>query len=589
VAEIANPSPQWVNIRRIALTFFPGVSMTSSKLNIYLTIASLAFLASCGIGEDEDFTGPFIDEFPPYILSITPQRDGVGPSEDIRITFTENMDPDSAFGNVAFEPAIAFNLVWPDAHTLNIEHDDFTAGTEYNLLLRGLSDLAGNPLGSSEDILFRSAFPPRLQDRSPINSQTNVNRAVQIVLGFTEEMDLTSLKNAITIDDGTGTLMASSPVTAFDLTLGLYYQVILVFDAALPANSLIRVEIAASALSAAGLALESDEIFSFTTGTEIIMPPHLISVVPENLSEIPPSQQEIVFTFSAAINSSSLQTSLISAQLLLVLQNAGLEPIWSPDATTLTIPLPNPLPAGLPIAITIATYADWYGNIQTDNIEYRVAVSGAGDPWPLIDGSKYSYYKIWGEIDPEEGNFYASNDNYYRVEGQPNGTMHWAAYYDFTYGFNYEYVIFNKTESMLEEVGDYYRAWIDVDPERSTSTPGIQLAHFPFVTGDSWTGSSAIVEDGENFNINYSVNVATREDVISTTLEYFGADVIWLDCWKVVATWTGNQGGPVLGSGDVTRWIAPSIGIVKATETNSDVFGFSDESTEELRSWVPGD
>ena len=556
--------------------------MKLSQSKLLLLLCLTVALASCS--SDDDITEPNNDTTPPTAVSFSPAENelGVSVSALITITFSEDMNTGSATNAVSLSSGTVTDLNWSTARTLNISHSEWNEGALVNVFISSsLTDLAGNSYQDNGLWQFEVEVTiPTLVSTTPADLSMGINRNTPISLLFSTKMDLVSLESAITIDDGQNPVALAA--LGFGVAAGDGNWVILTLDSVLAPLVDVTVTIDTSALSMAGMSLAQMETWSFTAGTEIdATPPELLSVVPANGSTIDATTPEIVFTFSEPVDPGSITVATISAQLLYV--TGGADPIWSGGGTVMTLPLTTTLGAEMPLAVTIANFSDATGNEQTVPINYRVDVAGIGDPWPLIDGARATYYEEWTETFQGQPAGSGSGELFYEVEAQGGGIYRLATYWDPSYLNGTDYLIYEKTAAFVAEIGDHEVDSISGEVEDIVISPGVQWARYPFAAG-SWGDDITVTFPGGSATGSYAVTVVGREDLTSR-MNLDSADVTWLNCWKTTRDWTLSEGGTVIDTGSATAWYAPSVGLVKIVthEEGNDGGGtFVEDYSEEL-------
>jgi hypothetical protein len=314
-----------------------------------------------------------------------------------------------------------------------------------------------------------------------------------------------------------------------------------------------------------GMNLEQAISIIFTTNDVLDLTlPTLVSFVPENGSIVPASTSEIVATFSEPIDLESLNPSMLSALFGLLFDQSGAEPFLSPDGTQVTIPLPTPLPAGMPLIAHFDSYSDLAGNEQTTPISYRIDVEGDVDPWPMANGTRFAYEGVETETPPGGSPFHYDIIDYYQIDEQLSGDLHWARYDSEFYNNSNEHMIFRRTADTLLLAGSYFNEGGELEEE--SMSPNIVFAKFPPFVGQTWNGTSVISTLDGNFDVDYTITVTGREDVTAAFSDE-DTDFIWHDCWVYSRTFTLSQNGVAAGSGAEIDWIAPGVGRVRSEET----------------------
>ena len=187
--------------------------------------------------------------------------------------------------------------------------------------------------------------PPEVVDHYPEDGATEVERNVQILVGFSESMDVLSVTSGITITPSFGSIYSWNgnvlEITPTNL---------------LSASTLHTVTIDGTSMDFSGNQLGADYAFSFTTGSGgDLTPPEVLSTLPEEGEPDVPLLQPIEVRFSEPMNPSSVENSISMDPVTEIL---GFE--WL--GTTMQI-RHGILPQDSEISVTIGTLAaDLAGN-----------------------------------------------------------------------------------------------------------------------------------------------------------------------------------------------------------------------------------
>jgi hypothetical protein len=120
------------------------------------------------------------------------------------------------------------------------------------------------------------------------------------------------------------------------------------------------ITISTDALSYAGYNLEEPYAFSFTT-VEALLPPKLLSVMPENGSEIPFTTSQFLLLFSKPMDK-YLTTAAID-----IFPDITYETIWEDDTQSMLINLLEPLEPSSQYEINISTMATSEDGLAMEN------------------------------------------------------------------------------------------------------------------------------------------------------------------------------------------------------------------------------
>lgn len=553
-----------------------------------LFLAALPFLVLAGcFGGDDDPTSPGGgggDTTPPVVFSVDPEPGdiGVGLDEDIVVVFSEAMDPTSDDGAVTLSTGGAA-ATWTDDRTLTIDHPTFPEGTEVTLTLgAALADAAGNTLAAPYTTSFYTQSSSLvLLASTPADGATGVDRNASIALLFSEPMNLGSIGGNVTIDDGTAARRVPVNFTVED---GENDAVVLDPGVTLPANQTITVTVGANVQAdITGQTLGQEAVIQFTTGaTADETPPQLVGITPPSGSVISPGTPALVFEFSEAIDPSSFEPSRIGAQFELFIDALGVEPTWSTDGTTLTLPLPATLPPGLAVYVEFDGFSDLAGNVG-QGFTYRSVFAGTADPWPFEDGAARI---VMGESTFDDGVETSTGEYMDAIvsEDQGGGVFRFVAY-DVERTTPFYYDEYARDANSIDFVG-----FADADggvfgPKVELSPPP-EFLRLPVAVG-SWSGTTSAAEGGETIDVVYTVRVLEQLDVPAYLMGLEmrkgsrGPELVWTDTWKTVLEYAFQAGGETVQSGVDTTYYAPGIGEVRTVSFEEDLIEGTTNTTVE--------
>jgi hypothetical protein len=237
----------------------------------------------------------------------------------------------------------------------------------------GAKDLAGNALVENYVWNFTTGVaavitPPAVSLTDPLNLATNVPLNQKIAATFTKTMDASTLTSASFL-----LKQGSTPIAGFVS----YSGTTALFSSAvnLNANTIYTATITTGAKDLSGNALESNYVWSFTTGAApVIIPPVVNSTDPGNLAVGVPLNQKIAASFSKTMNSSTITTATFNVKL----GTSSVPGFVSYSGTTATFtPASNLLP-NLVYTATVTTGAkDLAGNALENNYVWTFT-TGAG-------------------------------------------------------------------------------------------------------------------------------------------------------------------------------------------------------------------
>ncbi len=530
--------------------------MSKDRWLFRLSACLVCLIAAMSCGDDGPSEPNGDDTTPPEVIGHDPSSNdtNINLDEEVRVVFSEAMDPASAQGNVTLSSGNITSLDWLDDRTLSVDHSAWAEGIQVTVTLAtGLKDVAGNGLATPYTFSFwTGASALILIATDPADGATNVTRNAPVLMLFSAEMNLTSLGLATTVSDATG-----AETFTFDLARGEEGWVVLTPAETFPASTTIRVSITTAAQDTQGRNLSQPASFQFMTGTnEDTTPPEIIAFEPANGSIVDPNTNALRITFSEPIDVNSIRPSAFNAELWL--RTLG-DPILSQNNTVLTVGLRTPLPAGLPMEITIDEFADRNGVVQSEDYAWAARVAGTADYVPVVDGARlvFDSFLREGELGNPVPTITDEGPAFMQINTQPNGTFHWAEYTDGTYSTTTEWGVFRKTAADLAWVGFHDES--DPGTQDVTFTTPLPYLRFPIQLG-SWSVTSSAVVGPETFDIDWTGTVVAQQDVPVASGENF---LFWKDCWKVVLDLdVSSMGTPFLTRAD-TLWYAPTVGLVQ--------------------------
>lgn len=236
------------------------------KYTFYWLLALL--LVACGSSDDPIL--PPRDTTPPQIVTVTPTRDDTALDATITVLFSEAMNATSASAAFSSSPAIDCAVV--------ITVDTLTCEPRQPLELRetytitistAASDTAGNSLVEGRTFRFTTvapddSVPPTVVSTRPANNTQDVARNANISVTFSETMDTDSVTAAF----------ASEPAINCNFTFNAAEDTLIcATTASLADNTSYTVTIGEDATDIAGNPLPAPFAFTFTTFSEVVIPP----------------------------------------------------------------------------------------------------------------------------------------------------------------------------------------------------------------------------------------------------------------------------------------------------------------------------
>jgi len=327
---------------------------------------------------------------PPTVISTVPANlaTGVPVNQALSATFGVAMNPatiDAATftltvtngaavtGVVTYVAAGSVATFTPDAN--------LTPSTQYTATITtGATNLAGTAVASNYVWTFTTAAnvsgtPPTVISVIPLNAATGVPLNQIVSATFS-----TAMKSA-TINSGTFTLTGPGATAVSGLVAYAAIGNTLTFTptANLAPSTLFTATITTGAQNLAGVALTSNYVWTFTTGTAVVVtPPELVSTVPANAATNVPLNQAVSATFTEAMNPLSITTSTFQ-----LTQGGTLVPAtiaYDSINFIATLTPTNPLTAS-------TTYTATVTDGVTDLAGNPLGTTGAPNLWTFTTGS----------------------------------------------------------------------------------------------------------------------------------------------------------------------------------------------------------
>jgi hypothetical protein len=203
---------------------------------------------------------------PAQIVDYSPQRGAIDVSTaaPIKIAFDHPVDQASVESRLHLVPASDGIVHWLSAQQLTFDHSALRASTTYDVVLEaGYRDLAGNTYTLRHHWSFLTEGPPNLASSTPSDTDSGIDPAAYITLGFTREMNASTLRSALTFN----------PSIPFDVRLDPTdgRRVIVAPSQLLSPNTTYQVSINTAALDIDGNQLGRDQTIRFTTGPPLVL------------------------------------------------------------------------------------------------------------------------------------------------------------------------------------------------------------------------------------------------------------------------------------------------------------------------------
>jgi hypothetical protein len=258
----------------------------------------------------------------PFVVSTSPINDAVNVplADPIVITFSEPMDTATVTYPLT-PPDVAFTPVWSGGDTiLTLNHaTDFTPCQAYQVDISGM-DLVSNALVPTPTVLRFTAFCslPSIITTDPADAAIDVLLDQDIVVTFSEPM------NPVTVSCGLNPVITLTPVWSVGDTVLTLSHVTLFTDSTIYTVTCTGQDVDGNDLVAGPV----PNPWSFTTAA-IVVPPEITSTDPADGAIAVPLDQDIVVTFSEAMNTGTV--SCIPSPAI------TLTPSWSVGDTVLTL------------------------------------------------------------------------------------------------------------------------------------------------------------------------------------------------------------------------------------------------------------
>ncbi len=245
------------------------------------------------------------DVVAPEISSTAPSNGTIDVliTANVVVTFSEEMNTSSVTYTCSPDPG-GWSVIWSGGNTqATYSHNPFTSSTNFTFQIKGAKDLAGNDLVAGTvpnpwTFITEDAQAPTIISTSPTNGTSNIGQTANIVVTFSEAMNTSSVIYTCSPNPGgwfpswsSGDTVATFSHNPFDSYTTYTFQITAGKD--LANNSL-----------ASGAVPNP---WSFTTVETVS--PSIIATSPLNGSLDIGLAQNVIVTFSEAMNTSSLSYS----------------------------------------------------------------------------------------------------------------------------------------------------------------------------------------------------------------------------------------------------------------------------------------
>ena len=359
--------------------------MTALKRFALLVTVFAIAIAGCSSDDDNPAGGGSTDTTPPSITSVTAIDAGhidVVFNENVQRATAEDVDnyiivetttPLSSFKEIATTPGDTLVL---DSAALNSDNRTVSLSTSpmnaapYDMSVVGVKDASGNSINTPVLESFTGSIdpditPPEVVYRSPAPNATNVAVTAQVVITFTEQVDLGSFVGGVTLSSTGGDV----PYTAES---GGDSHVTMIPDAPLELNTTYTVTVS-GVQDGAGNALAADVSWTFkTTNVVDTTPPTLVSSSPANGAVNVAVDAALSLTFSEAIDQNVLNASAYP-------EIDAVSFVWSNEGKTLTVTPITPLIDNQQYTIVFlpGAFQDLAGNPNTTSTTIRFSTGAA--------------------------------------------------------------------------------------------------------------------------------------------------------------------------------------------------------------------
>ena len=379
------------------VTFIPGSSLNA---NMVYTFTVTSVVNNGGDDQEEDdnnhqsvntYSWSFttgaggIDVTAPTVLSVIPANNAtlVAVNSKATVTFSEAMNAatittanftlkqgtTTVAGTVAYSGTTA---TFTPASSLN-------ANTVYTgTVTTGVKDAAGNAMATNYAWSFTTSAaadvtPPKVLSVIPANSATLVAITNKATVTFSEAMNAATITTAnFTLKQGTTTVAGT---VSYSGTTATFTPA-----SSLAANTVYTGTVTAGAKDAAGNAMASNYVWSFTTAAAAdITAPAVLSVVPANSATLVAITSKATVTFSKAMNAGTITT----ANFTLMQGGTIVAGFVSYSGTTATFTPASSLASSTVYTGTVTTGAkDAAGNAMASNYTWSFTTAAAADVTP---------------------------------------------------------------------------------------------------------------------------------------------------------------------------------------------------------------
>jgi hypothetical protein len=377
--------PGFISYSGSTATFAPASNLLSNTVYTATITKSAKDLAGNALLNNYTWsftTGITVIVTPPSVSSTVPVNaaTGVPLNQKIAATFSEAMDASTittaTFSmNQGTTPVPGF-VTYSGTTATFAPASSLSPATVYTVTITtGAKDLGGNALVYNYVWSFTTGAAvvvtaPTVISTNPLNAAINVPFNQKIAATFSEAMDASTITTAtINLMQGSA---AISGVVSYSGTTATFTP-----SNNLAANTKYTETISTGAKDLSGNALASNYVWSFTTGAvAVITSPTVISTVPVNTATGVALNQQIMSTFSTAMD----PTTITTATFTLMQGSTTVSGLVSYTGTTATFAPTSNLLSNTVYTATITTgVKDLAGNAMVNNYVWNfTTVSPAG-------------------------------------------------------------------------------------------------------------------------------------------------------------------------------------------------------------------
>ncbi len=522
-----------------------------------LVFAAPLFISACSSSSTSDSETPgVLDTTPPTVVAQSPADEAIDVSRSgpFWVAFSEPMDEDMFPDGISFIPgSVSVHTSWRSDTLVITPYSLIEGGASCSITIDGaVEDAHGNTLGSDVVISFTTTdeadvTPPTVVSTDPADGATGILGSQTIEITFSEPMNTGAAQEAIMLDPEP----ADGWIEWNGLTMAIHHT-------AFPQDHEITVTIGTGATDLSGNHLAAPFTFDFRTRVDNVRP-YLASASPANgATGVSTSLPSMTFTFSEPMDFESFDMSAdrIDARINQTMRE---EPTFSPDGSSITVPVTNGFLPGCTYWVYFENVTDAAGNLIDPNPTlYQLTTAGATSFFPVNSGN------AWHFIRGESDEVVQSIENYNQTTGTFDLVVRNGD------GQTQEITHFKKTSSMIQHLGrDEYRDGV----YQFSMTWDAPLTYFELPPGDhlgdSWPFSAtATIDASTTMTLVGSTSFeASTVDLVSEALHgtFKGCYILHLD-----AEVTRYVDGISVDVSEVHQivWLSPGVGPVKIVSSD---------------------